>query len=129
MTRAQDALERPQLATITGAEVLRGIVANALEQIAEGDQSISQFTTEIEARDAALSVRDLEIDRRDHTIAWKSAEIAPLRRVQFAARAEKMDPDQPALFDETMAADLAAVETASGTRSSRAMLARGVACG
>ncbi|EQD55415.1 transposase IS66 [mine drainage metagenome] len=40
-----------------------------------------------------------------------TAEIARLRRVQFAARSEKMDPDQRALFDETMAADLAAVET------------------
>ncbi|WP_297919794.1 IS66 family transposase [Metallibacterium sp.] len=97
-------MDSAQLATITDAEVLRGIVANALEQIAERDQSIAQFTT--------------EIARRDHTIAWKSAEIerltaeiARLRRVQFAARSEKMDPDQRALFDETMAADLAAVET------------------
>jgi transposase len=111
-------MDSVQLATITDADVLRGIVANALEQIAERDQSIAHFTTEIEARDAALSARDLEIARRDHTIAWKSAEIerltaeiARLRRVQFAARSEKMDPDQRALFDETMAADLAAVET------------------
>ena len=41
--------------------------------------------------------------------------------VQVAARAKKMDPDQRVLFDETMAADLAAVEAASGTRSSRVM--------
>ncbi len=97
-------MDSVQLATITDADVLRAIVANALEQIAERDQSIAQFTT--------------EIARRDHTIAWKSAEIerltaeiARLRRVQFAARSEKMDPDQRALFDEAMAADLAAVET------------------
>ena len=97
-------MDSTQLATITDAEVLRGIVLEQLAAIAEREQSIAHFTT--------------EIARRDHTIAWKSAEIerltaeiARLRRVQFAARSEKMDPDQRALFDETMAADLAAVET------------------
>ena len=96
-------MDSTQLAAITDADVLRGIVAQALDQIAERDQSIAHFTT--------------EIARRDHTIAYKSAEIARLtaeiarlRRVQFAARSEKMDPDQRALFDEAMAADLAAVE-------------------
>ena len=96
-------MDSSQLAAITDADVLREIVAQALDQIAERDQSIAHFTT--------------EIARRDHTIAYKSAEIARLtaeiarlRRVQFAARSEKMDPDQRALFEEAMAADLAAVE-------------------
>lgn len=111
-------MDSTQLATITDAEVLRGIVLDQLTAIAERDESIAQYATEIEARHAALCARDLEIARRDHTIAWKSAEIerltaeiARLRRVQFAARSEKMDPDQRALFDETMAVDLAAVAT------------------
>ena len=40
-----------------------------------------------------------------------TAEIARLRWVQFAARSERMDPKQRALFDESVAADIAAVET------------------
>ena len=103
-------MDSTQLAAITDADVLRGIVLEQLETITERE-------TQIRARDAWITERDTEIARRDHTIAWKSAEIARLtaeiarlRRVQFAARSEKMDPDQWALFDEAMAADLAAVE-------------------
>ena len=57
------------------------------------------------------------IAQRDHTIAFKDAkisklthEIARLRRVQFAAKSERMDPAQRELFDEAMAADIAALE-------------------
>jgi len=43
-------MDSTQLATITDADVLRGIVAQALDQIAERDQSIAHFTTEIARR-------------------------------------------------------------------------------
>ncbi|MGQ0529337.1 MAG: transposase domain-containing protein [Panacagrimonas sp.] len=39
-----------------------------------------------------------------------TAEVARLRRVQFAARSEKMSPEQRALFDEAIETDIAAVE-------------------
>ena len=58
---------------------------------------------EIAQRDRTLAERDAQIDRL-------TAEIKRLRRVQFAARSEKMDPAQRELFDETMAADIAAAE-------------------
>jgi transposase len=48
---------------------------------------------------------------RDAQIAALSAEIARLRRVQFAARSERMNAAQRELFEETMAADIAAVES------------------
>jgi transposase len=66
---------------------------------------------------AVIAQRDEAIARRDHEIAWKTAkidqlthELARLRRVQFAARSERMNPEQRELFDEAMAADIAAVE-------------------
>ncbi|CAM5377288.1 IS66 family transposase [Rhodanobacter lindaniclasticus] len=66
---------------------------------------------------ATISRRDDAIAQRDHEIAFKDAkidklthEIARLRRVQFAAKSERMDPAQRELFDEAMAADIAALE-------------------
>jgi transposase len=64
-----------------------------------------------------IAAHELTITRHEHTIAFKSAkidklthEIARLRRVQFAAKSERMDPAQRELFDEAMAADIAALE-------------------
>ncbi len=60
----------------------------------------------------------IEIAKRDREITFKSAKIdqlthtiAVLQRLQFAARAEKFDPTQQALFDTAIGADLAAVES------------------
>ncbi len=67
---------------------------------------------------AVIAAHEQTIAQRDHTIAFKDAkigklthEIARLRRVQFAAKSERMDPAQRELFDEAMAADIAALET------------------
>ncbi|MGH8031371.1 MAG: IS66 family transposase [Luteimonas sp.] len=82
-------MDLAQLSTITDADVLRAMVVEKLGEIA--------------ARDRAIVYKDCKI-------AVLTAEIARLRRVQFAARSERMDPEQRALFDESMAADIAAVE-------------------
>jgi transposase len=71
-----------QLAAITDVDVLRGMVADKIVEIASRDRAIAALT----------------------------AEIKRLRRVQFAARTEKMDPDQRVLFDDALSADIAAVE-------------------
>jgi transposase len=82
-------MDAASLNSITDIDVLRGLVA---EKIAE------------------LAARDRTIAHKDTKIAALTAEIARLRRIQFAARSEKMDPEQRVLFDEAMAADIAAVE-------------------
>ena len=89
-------MDAKQLAAITDVDVLRSIVADKLLELAE--------------RDATLASRDRTILYKDAKISALSAEIKRLRRVQFAARTERMDPDQRALFDETLSADIAAVE-------------------
>lgn len=73
----------------------------------------------IEARDAEIRKRDLTLKERDREIHFKqtkidalTAEIARLRRVQFAARSSMMSPEQPALFDEAIETDIAAVKDA-----------------
>lgn len=103
-------MDSTTLATITDADVLRGIVAEQLDAIAQRDHAIALRDAQIAERDARLSERDRTIVYKEAKIAKLTAEITRLRRVQFAARSEKMDPDQRVLFDEAMAADIAAVE-------------------
>jgi len=62
--------------------------------------------------------RDAVIAKRDHEILFKTAKIdhltqviAKLQRLEFAARSERFDPAQRALFDAALQADLAAAET------------------
>lgn len=77
------------LDAITDVDTLRGLVRDQLEVIAQ---------------------RERAIVHKDARIAALTHELARLKRVQYAARSERLDPNQRALFDEAMAADLAAVE-------------------
>lgn len=82
-------MDYAQLSTITDPDVLRELVVEKL---------------------AIIGARDESIRNRDIRIEALTQEIARLRRVQFSARSERMNPEQRALFDETMEADLAAAE-------------------
>jgi transposase len=97
-------MDDAQLNTITDVETLRGVIREKIDAIAAQQRIIT-------AREHVIAERDRSIVYKDAKISTLTAEIARLRRVQFAARSEKMDPEQRALFDETMAADIAAVET------------------
>lgn len=94
-------MDAAPLSAITDADVLRGLLAEKLVELA--------------ARDALIAERDKAIRHRDIRIEALTHEIARLRRVQFAARSERMSPEQRSLFDETMAADLAAAEAELAT--------------
>ena len=59
----------------------------------------------------------LELERRDHEIAFKQAaidklthEMAVLKRLKFAAESEAFNAEQKSLLEETIDADLAAME-------------------
>lgn len=110
-------MDEAALNAITDVDVLRALVREQIEVIAQRDSSLADHAASITQHVASIAQRDALIAQRDHTIAWKTAkiakltaEIARLRRVQFAAKTERMDPAQRALFDEVMAADIAAVE-------------------
>jgi hypothetical protein len=88
---------------ITDTDALHALVREQMTMVARHQELIAQH--------------ELTIARRDHEIAYKTAkidqlthELARLRRVQFSARSERMNPEQRELFDEAMAADIAAVE-------------------
>jgi transposase len=96
-------MDAATLATITDVDVLRALVAEKVDTIRVQQRRIDDH-------DALIAERDRSIHYKDTRIAALTAEIARLRRVQYAAKSERMDPDQRSLFDEAMAADIAAVE-------------------
>ncbi|MGH8077122.1 MAG: IS66 family transposase [Lysobacter sp.] len=96
-------MDRAQLNTITDVETLHQLLAEQWCKLDERDRIIAE-------RERVIAQHEQTIIHREARIAALTAEIARLRRVQFAARSEKMDPTQRALFDESMAADIAAVE-------------------
>jgi hypothetical protein len=64
-----------------------------------------------------MASKDAEIERRDREIAFKQAlidkinhEMAVLKRLKFAARSEHFNAEQKSLLEETIDADLAALQ-------------------
>lgn len=88
-----------QLSSITDVQQLRAMVLEQMAVVAERDT----LRTQLAIRDRTIVWKQAKIDKL-------TAEIRRLQRVQFAARSETMDPEQRALFDEAMAADIAALE-------------------
>lgn len=93
-------MDAAQLSMITDAQQLRDLV---LAKMAEIDARDVEHAT-------ILARRDDTIERKQSLIAQLTAEIRRLRRLQFAARSEKMPEAQRSLFDEAIAADLATLE-------------------
>ncbi|HET7662237.1 MAG TPA: IS66 family transposase [Rhodanobacteraceae bacterium] len=89
-------MDPAELDAITDVDTLRALVRKQLKVIAQRDEAIAQ-------RDRTITFKETRIAKLTH-------ELARLRRVQFAAKSERMDPAQRALFDEAMAADIAALE-------------------
>lgn len=101
-----EAIDDPQALREAAGELLAQAAAERERLAGERDAALEQVRRQSQLIDA----RERTITHRDAQIAALTAEIARLRRVQFAARTERMDPAQRALFEETMAADIAAVE-------------------
>ncbi len=92
------------------AQQLREVVRSLMGDMASKEAAIAQHDAEIERRDA-------EIERRDREIAFKQAiidkinhEMAVLKRLKFAARSEHFNAEQKSLLEETIDADLAALQ-------------------
>lgn len=96
---ALDAIDDPQALRNAARELVSAAMA-----------TVAQQARALDARDQLIQARERTITHRDAQIAALTAEIARLRRLQFSARSERMDPAQRQLFEETMAADIAAVQ-------------------
>lgn len=86
-------------------------------EMARRDAEIAKLDAEIDRRDAVIAQHDTILGKRDREIRLQSARIeqlaqviAKFQRMQFAARSEKFDPTQQALFDDAFGADLGATQ-------------------
>jgi transposase len=100
-------MDTARLNAIDDLDVLRALVADKVAEIAACSQA---HTDQLAARDALIAARDRELVYKSAKIDQLTREIARLRRVQFAARSERFDAEQRALFDEAIGADLAAAQ-------------------
>ncbi|MBA8885607.1 transposase [Dokdonella fugitiva] len=103
-------MDAAALNAITDVEVLRALVREQIDTIAHHQASLAHHEAMIAQRDALIEQRDRTITYKDAKIAHLTHEIARLRRLQYAAKSERMDPTQRELFDAAMAADIAALE-------------------
>ena len=96
-------MDAAALDAITDIDTLRAMVREHVTCIAQRDAAMAE-------RDAVIAAHQRTLREREALIGKLTHELARLRRVQFAARSERMDTAQRGLFDEAMAADIAAVE-------------------
>jgi transposase len=86
-----------------------------MNQVAERDEAVSQLTDLIGTKDRELHYRQTRIEQLMH-------EMALLKRYQFGRRSEHMDSAQASLLDESIDADLAAIEEALAQLSTKPAL-------
>ena len=83
---------------------LRKLAAELIEKVAQQDQAIRSTAEAIERDHRELHRRQVKIDQLTH-------EMAVLRRWKFAARSEQLHGEQRRLLEETIDADLEAMQT------------------
>lgn len=91
------------LAQMTDLKGLRQLVMTQRDQLSKRDEVLAQ-------RDHLLQQRDQTIQLRDRLIDTLTEQLKRLRHLKFGASSERFDPSQQALFEETLSADIAAVE-------------------
>ena len=104
-------MDATTLNTITDIETLRSLVRDQIGVIAAKNDLIAERDEHIATQESILTERQRVLVYRQAKIDTLTAEIARLKRWQFGRRSEQMDPAQRALFEEVVAADIAAIET------------------
>jgi len=85
------------------AEQLRELALDLIAQIAHQDQQITSLDQTISNKDREILYRQAKIDQLTH-------EMAVLKRWKFGRSREQLDAGQASLLDETIDADIAAIE-------------------
>ena len=107
----------PELLSGLNAEKLRELVTDLIAQVARNDQTISARNVQINALDQHIVSLDQTISSKDREILYRQAkidqlthEMAVLKRWKFGRSREQLDSGQTSLLDETIDADIAAIE-------------------
>ena len=85
------------------AQQLREVVRSLMSDMAAKEAAIAQHDAELERRDAEIAFKQAIIDKINH-------EMAVLKRLKFAAKSEAFNAEQKSLLEETIDADLAALQ-------------------
>jgi transposase len=100
----------PELLSGLNAKQLRELASDLIAQIASRDQQIVNRDQQITSLDQAISGKDREILYRQAKIDQLTHEMAVLKRWKFGRSREHLDAVQASLLDETIDADIAAIE-------------------
>jgi transposase len=107
----------PELLSGLNARQLRELALDLIAQIASNDLQISQDEIQIKERDQQIASLDQTISSKDREILYRQAkidqlthEMAVLKRWKFGRSREQLGAAQASLLDETIDADLAAIE-------------------
>lgn len=114
----------PELLSSLNAKQLRELVTDLISQVSRNDQEIRARDLQIDERnlhintldqqiaslDQAISSKDREILYRQAKIDQLTHEMAVLKRWKFGRSREQLDAGQASLLDETIDADIAAIE-------------------
>jgi transposase len=93
----------PELLSDLNAEQLRELARDLIAQISNRDQQIAGLDQTISSKDREILYRQAKIDQLTH-------EMAVLKRWKFGRSREQLDASQVSLLDETIDADIAAIE-------------------
>ena len=107
----------PELLSDLNAEQVRELVTDLIAQVARNDQQISARNQQIDALDQQITSLEQTLCSKDREILYRQAkieqlthEMALLKRWKFGKSGEQLAPAQLSLLDETLDADIAAIE-------------------
>ena len=92
------------------AEQLHALTRDLIAQIANREQQINERDQQIATLDQVITSKDREILYRQAKIDQLTHEMAVLKRWKFGRSREQLDAAQASLLDETIDADIAAIE-------------------
>ena len=100
----------PELLSDLNAKQLRELARDLIAQIASRDHAISGLDQRIANLNQTITSKDREILYRQAKIDQLTHEMAVLKRWKFGRSREQLDAGQASLLDETIDADIAAIE-------------------
>ena len=107
----------PESLPVLNAKQLRELARDLIVQIASRDRQIADFDEQIAGLDQQIASLDQTISSKDREILYRQAkidqlthEMAVLKRWKFGRSREQLDAGQASLLDETIDADIAAIE-------------------
>ena len=100
----------PESLASLSAKELREMVTGLMSRITEHDRQITQRDAQIGQLDETIASKDREIKYRQAKIDQLTHEMAVLKRWKFGRSREQLDQAQASLLDETIDADIAAIE-------------------